>query len=213
MPERLLADSRDRDQKRHPWLVILCESCGGVTDRNLRVKGRALREKRRLIMRVIGLAVLVGALITSPASAAWVVRNGKKLSPFPPLTGTIATLAAKKPYHGVTGMLHVECFTHPELTSLNFGIVLSKNPPNGFMAWSYQVDDMATVTTKPYSRALPANFISLGDGDDPLLKAILAGKRLRLTLLPADGSRLPYEFDLTGAAQAIKQILCRRVRR
>jgi len=102
------------------------------------------------------------ALASSNAFAAWKVETGKKaLSSFPPLTGTLATAPAKSAYKGVIARLQLECFTHPQLTGIQFGIVLSKAPPNGFMAWRYQYDSKPPVQTKPYSRSLPPESISL----------------------------------------------------
>lgn len=36
---------------KHPWLVILCESCGGVTDLDLRVKPRDPEASIRVALR------------------------------------------------------------------------------------------------------------------------------------------------------------------
>lgn len=36
---------------RHPWLVILCDSCGGVTDLDLRVKPRDPEASIRVALR------------------------------------------------------------------------------------------------------------------------------------------------------------------
>lgn len=36
---------------RHPWLVMLCESCGGVTDLDLRVKPRDPEASIRVALR------------------------------------------------------------------------------------------------------------------------------------------------------------------
>lgn len=149
-------------------------------------------------------------LTNSPALAEWKVENGRKaFSSFAPATGAIVTSPAKAPYRGVTARLQIECFTHPELTGLSFGIVLSKEPPNGFMAWQYQYDENAAVKRGPYSRALPATSISLGDGESGELKGLRKAQRLRLTLLPADGSQMPFEFDVAGADAAIKTIPCK----
>jgi hypothetical protein len=151
-------------------------------------------------------------LLSSTAFAAWKVETGKKImSTFPPLVGTLASVLAKAPLNGVTARLQIECFTHPELTGIQFGIILSKKPPNGFMAWRYQYDDATPVKTKPYSRSLPPEAITLGDGSSTEVKGLTNAKRLRLTLLPADGSELPYEFDVTGAADAIKAVGCKEM--
>lgn len=147
--------------------------------------------------------------VSGPAFAEWKIETGKKaFSSFAPNVSTIATLPAKAPFHGVSARLQIECFTHPQLTGLSFGIVLSKAPPNGFMAWRYQYDDAPPLKRGPYSRTLPATSISLGDASSGELKGLRNAKRLRLTLLPADGSELPYDFDVTGAENAIKSIPC-----
>jgi hypothetical protein len=161
----------------------------------------------------IALAVAMALFWTSIAQAAWTVREGKKISPFPPLTGQIATLPAKAPFNGMTAKLHVECFTHPELTGLSFGILLSKNPPNGFMGWTYQYDDAPPVKQGPFSRALPPNYISLGDATSGELKGLRTAKRLHLVLQPANGGALPFDFDVTGADVAFAKIPCKEFRR
>src|ERR1700737_506892 len=152
--------------------------------------------------------------ISSSAFAAWKVETGKKaMTTFPPLTGKIGTVPAKAPYKEVTARLQLECFISPELSGLQFGIVLSKAPPNGFMAWRYQYDDSPPIKTKPYSRSLPPESITLGDASSPVVKGLTGAKRLRLTLLPADGSELPYEFDVTGAPEAVKAVGCKEMNR
>ena len=110
------------------------------------------------------------------------------MTTFPPLTGKIATLSATAPLKGVTARLQLECFISDSLTGLQFGVVLSTKPPNGFMAWRCQYDDRPPVKTKPYSRSLPPESITLGDASSPEVAGLRTAKRLRLTLLPADVS-------------------------
>jgi hypothetical protein len=81
------------------------------------------------------------------------------------------------------------------------------------MAWRCQYDDRSPVKTKPYSRSLPPESITLGDASSPEVAGLRTAKRLRLTLLPADVSELPYEFDVTGAADAIKAVGCKEMNR
>lgn len=150
-------------------------------------------------------------VVPSIASAAWKLDTNKKGATFRPLGGKIATVSAKAPYKGTGAHLQLECFVSPQLSELSFHVVLSKAPPNGFMAWRYQYDEAAPVQTKPYSRALPPESISLGDAASAEVKGLIGAKRLRLTLLPADGSELPYEFDVTGAPDAIKAVACKEM--
>lgn len=165
-------------------------------------------QMRRTILSVFFLA------ISTSAFAAWKVETGKKvMSTFSPLVGTLASVQARAPLNGVTARLQIECFTHPDLTGIQFGIILSKKPANGFIAWRYQYDDAAPVQTKPYSRSLPPEAISLGDASSAEVKGLANAKRLKLTLLPADNSELPYEFDVTGAAAAIKAVHCKEYKR
>jgi hypothetical protein len=49
----------------------------------------------------------------------------------------------------------------------------------------------------------------LGDASSAELKGLPSAKRLRLTLLPAQGGELSYDFDVTGAKDAIKSIPCK----
>src|ERR1700681_648318 len=64
--------------------------------------------------------------------------------------------------HRVSARLQLECFISNSSPALQFGIVLPTIPPNGFMAWRYQYDDRPPVKTKPYSRSLPPESITLG---------------------------------------------------
>jgi hypothetical protein len=41
------------------------------------------------------------------------------------------------------------------------------------------------------------------------IKGLVGAKVLKLTLLPADGTQLPYEFDVAGAPDAIKGVGCK----
>jgi hypothetical protein len=146
---------------------------------------------------------------SSTASAAWKVEKGQKaFSTFPPVVSTIATVPAKAPFQGVTARLQVECFTHPQLSGLSFGVVLSKGTVPGALGWRYQYDDSPPVQRGPFSRT-SLTSISLGDAASAELKGLPAARRLRLTLLPAGGGELPYDFDVTGAAQAIKSVPCK----
>jgi hypothetical protein len=156
--------------------------------------------------------ILASCLILLPlnALAAWKVDKGNPVyRSFAPRGGKIATVMAKAPYKNIKARLQLECFVSPSLNGLSFFIVLSKNPPNGFMAHRYQFDDGKAVTTKPFSRTLPANAITLGDDSSDEVKGLASAKVLKLTLLPADGSELRYEFNVSGAAAAIKAIACK----
>jgi hypothetical protein len=160
------------------------------------------------MLRLLSLILLVG--VVSNAEAAWKIeRTNKIMSTFPPPTGVVAMLPSKASLKGVTASLRLECFTHPKLTGIQYGVVLSKKPPNGFMAWRYQYDGKPAVQTKPYSRSLPPEVITLGDASSDEVKQLSGAKLLKLTLLPADGSQLSYEFDVTGAADAIKAVGCK----
>ena len=155
-------------------------------------------------------AIAVTLLMSTSAFAQWKVQDGKKFTPFPPATGKIATLPAKAPHNGVSAYLEIECFSHPQLTELSFGIVLSKDPPNGFMAHTIQFDEAPPVVHRPYSRSLPANRISLTTDRGSEIEKLAKAKNLKLTLLPADGSKPSDEFDTTGAANAIQGIPCQK---
>jgi hypothetical protein len=151
-------------------------------------------------------------LVASSANvlAEWTIETGRKgFSSFPPVIGALATTPAKSPLRGVTARLQIECFTHPQLTGLTFGIVLSKAPPNGGMAWRYKYDEALEVQRGPFSRLLPPNAISLGDGSSGELKGLRTARRLRLTLVPASGPELTYDFDVSGASNAIRKIPCK----
>src|SRR4051794_27954891 len=91
---------------------------------------------------LLGPASVFALLIATPTFADWKVATGKKVfSSFPPIVTPIATVPAKAPFRGVTARLQLECFTHPQLSGLMFGIVLSKEPANGYISWRYQYDD------------------------------------------------------------------------
>jgi hypothetical protein len=153
-------------------------------------------------------------LVTPTAFAAWKVEQGKKaLTISPPTVGTIATVPAKSASKGYNARLQLDCFVSPDLSGLSFNLILSKEPPKGFIARRYQYDDGAPVQTKPFSRALPPENINLGDRSAPEVKALMTAKRLRLTLLPADGSEIPFEFDVSGASDAASKLACKEFNR
>jgi hypothetical protein len=58
---------------------------------------------------------------------------------------------------------------------------------------------------------LPPEVITLGDARSAETKGLVGAKVLKLTLLPADGTQLPYEFDVAGAADAIKSVGCKEM--
>lgn len=155
-------------------------------------------------------AAVVEDGVEAKLKPTWNVKRGKKeFSLRASNVGMVATLPASGAFRGVTAMLQIECFVSPDLTDLTFGVILSKAPPNGFMAWRYQYDDGPIAKKGPYSRTPPVTNISLGDSSSEELRGLRTAKRLRLTLLPADGSALPYEFNVSGAAAAIRKIPCK----
>lgn len=109
--------------------------------------------------------------------------------------------------------MQLDCYVSESIGGLGLALILSKEPPRGFMAWRYQFDDGPPVQTKPYSRSLPAENIQLGDRSSPEVKGLMNAKRLRLTLLPADGSELPFDFDVSGAAEAAQGLACKEYNR
>lgn len=158
------------------------------------------------------LKMLIAAMLIalpSSVSASWKMQTGHKaFSSFAPVISTIATVDAKAAASGITARLQIECFTHPQLSGLSFGVVLSKGTAPGPIGWRYQYDDATAVKRGPFSR-ISLTSISLGDASSAELKNLPGAKRLRLTLLPAQGSELSYDFDVAGAAEAIKSIPCK----
>lgn len=158
---------------------------------------------------------LVACLIAIPtvALAAWKVERGAKLMSLPDdRVGMIAKLPAKAPYHDVRAFLQIECFVHPEVGGRTFGIVLSKPTTTGAISWRYQFDDGPVVKRGPYSR-LSLTVIALGDFTQDEFKGLVHAKRLRLTLMPRQSEELPFDFDVTGAAQAINKVPCKEIKR
>jgi hypothetical protein len=123
--------------------------------------------------------------------------------------GAVATIDAKTASNGITARLQLECFTHPDLATLSFGIVISKPTAPGFLKYRIQFDDGPTVERGPYTRLSLTNT-SLGDEEK---KALPTAKRLRLTLLPTKPPELTYDFNVSGAASAIKGLNCKEFRR
>jgi hypothetical protein len=149
-------------------------------------------------------------LLPLPAAAAWQIETiTKPSSTFDQVGGKIDTVAARAAHNKVFARLQLKCFVSPQLSGITFEVILSKAPPNGFMAHRYQYDDNPSVTTKAFSRTLPAEAISLGDITSTEVQGLARAKVMMLTLLPADGSELPYEFDVQGAANAMKSVGCK----
>jgi hypothetical protein len=149
-------------------------------------------------------------LSSSPALADWNVHQGPQVfSLSPSAIATIANVEAKGPSNGVTARLQLECFTHPELSTLSFGIIISKPTAPGALKYRIQFDDGPAIERGPYTR-LKLTSDTLVDEDK---KALPTAKRLRLTLLPTKPPELTYDFNVSGAAAAIKTLNCKEFRR
>ncbi len=169
---------------------------------------------KREAIRVIK-TLLVACLIVLPtgAFAGWKVEYGPKvMSLRDDPVGTIARLPAKAPYYGISAFLQIECFVHPEVGSRTLGIVLSKPTTTGALGWRYQFDDGPVIQRGPFSR-VSLTVISLGDATQDEFKGLAHAKRLRLTLLPRQSAELPFDFDVTGAAEAINKVPCKEATR
>jgi hypothetical protein len=153
--------------------------------------------------------IAVGFLFfTATAFAEWKVERGPRglgFSGTPP--GPVAKASAKAPSGGVSAFLQVECFENPHLTSRMLLVVLSKETAPGAIAWRYQLDDQPPVQRGPHTRT-SLKIISLGDSSNDPLKEFARTKRLRLTLLPMKSEELSFDFDISGADNAIKAIPC-----
>jgi hypothetical protein len=149
-------------------------------------------------------------LSASSALADWNVHQGRQVfSMSPGAMATVANIEAKGPSNGVTARLQLECFTHPDLSTLSFGLIISRPTASGFLKYRVQFDDGLAVERGPYSR-INLTDTSLGDEEK---KALPTAKRLRLTLLPTKPPELTYDFNASGAAGAIKALNCKEFRR
>lgn len=149
-------------------------------------------------------------LMPAPALAEWKVeqQGTKVMSHRNDPIGTIARLAAEAPSRDITAYLQVECFEHPPLSGKHFGVVLSKATTPGPIAYEYKFDDAAPVLRGPYSRT-SLTVVSLGDAESKEFKGLSKAKRLQLTLLPRQGPKLTFNFNLSGGASAIDAIPCK----
>lgn len=160
-------------------------------------------------------AVAVAVLIALPTSAfpAWKIERGSKLMSLrEDPVGELAKLPAKAPSHGVSAYLQIECFVHPEVGGRTVGIVLSKPTTTGAISWRYQFDDGPVVQRGPYTR-LSLTVIGLGDFTQDEYKGLAHAKRFRVTLLPRQSEPLLFDFDVTGAAEAIHKVPCKEIPR
>ncbi len=88
------------------------------------------------------------------------------------------------------------------------GCSLSENVPKvGSVGWSIQFDGGKTAHY-PTRRFLETTHITLGGPMSYELKEVQTAERLRLTLRPAGGDELAYDFDVSGGADAIKKLNC-----
>jgi hypothetical protein len=159
-------------------------------------------------MKRILFGCIVLSLATTSASAAWKVETGRKvMSMREDPVGRIATLLAKNASHSSTARLQIECFVHPQLHGISLGIVLSKPTAPGALGWRYSFDGAVDAKEGPYSRT-SLTVVALSDARGAMFKGIRRAKMLKLTLLPASGPQLQYEFDVSGAQGAIERLSC-----
>jgi hypothetical protein len=157
-------------------------------------------------------AFVAALVFLSPgfAAAEWKVEEGAKVSNLRnDRTGIIAILPAREAVDGVTAYLQVECFEHPKSTARILNIVTSKDAAPGLMMWSYQFDDKPPKRRGPYSR-LSSTVTGLGDSSSDEFKGLSKARQLRVTLMPTQGRRWSFEFDLSGAAEAINAVPCEK---
>jgi hypothetical protein len=160
-------------------------------------------------MRRFVVAVLL-FLLPCLASAEWKVQRGVKVSTLRDDRATIvATLLAKAPFNGVTAYLQVECFEHPPVTARTVSIVTSQGTAPGLLMWRCQFDDRPPKQRGPFSR-LSLTVTSLGDSSTDEFKSLLTARQLRVTLMPTQGRHWTFEFDLSGAPEAIYAVPCKK---
>jgi hypothetical protein len=144
------------------------------------------------------------------AGAGWKVERGTKVGSLRnDQVGIIATLPAKATFEGISAYLQVECLVHPRSTALIVSIVTSKGTAPSLMMWRYQLDERPPMQRGPYSR-LSLTVTGLGDASSDEFKGLLIARRLRVTLMPTKGPQWPFEFDLSGAPQAINAVPCQK---
>ncbi len=161
--------------------------------------------------------LIIACLISIPSSASvadWKVQRGQTAGEFlSSRPATVATVAAEAPSNeGVTARLQLECFKVDDLSGMELLVVLSRETAPGRISWHYQFDDGPTVTWKDMDR-LSLTSLTLDDTYSAVMLSLLpSAKRLRLTLQPPE-SEYSYEFDVSGAAPAIKSLGCKQGRR
>jgi hypothetical protein len=163
-------------------------------------------------MKLLVTACLISVL-SSAAEADWKVQRGRTAGEFlSSRPATVATVDAEAPANGgVTARLQLECFKVDDLSGMELLVVLSRETTPGRISWHYQFDDGPTVTWKDMDR-LSLTSLTLDDTYGAVMLSLLpSAKRLRLTLQPPD-SEYTYEFDVSGAAPAIKSLGCKKGR-
>jgi hypothetical protein len=144
------------------------------------------------------------------ADAGWKVERGAKVgSLHNDQVGVIATLPAETTFDGISAYLQVECLEHPRSAARIVSIVTSRGTAPSLMMWRYQLDEDPPKQRGPYSR-LSLKVTGLGDASSDEFKGLLTARRLRVTLMPTKGPQWPFEFDLSGAPQAISAVPCQR---
>jgi hypothetical protein len=84
-------------------------------------------------------------------------------------------------------------------------VALDQNIPKvGAVGWTIQIDDGETWRSQA-RRFLETTHIPLEEG---FIERLPTAKRFRLTLQPTVGDELAYDFDVSGAADAVKKLDC-----
>lgn len=155
-------------------------------------------------------ALIAAVLFLWPclAVAGWKVERGAKGGSLRnDQVGIVATLPAEATFDGISAYLQVECLEHPGSAARIVSIVTSRGTAPGLMMWRYQLDEHPPKQRGPYSR-LGLTVTGLGDASSDEFKGLSAARQLRVTLMPAKGPQWPFEFDLSGAPQAISAVPC-----
>lgn len=150
------------------------------------------------------LVVTVLVLSALPASAAWKVTS--KVDRMTDRAEKTASVAAKASDHGVSATLYIYCLGFKGDTNPIVNLQTTARFTPGRMGLRYRLDN-----DEAEPRFMPVDSSGRGMSLWAEPKTFFGKKRLRVEMQPARSSSLFFEFDITGAEQAIRGLGCKKL--